>query len=195
MTNTADPPDDPAGEDQGDPLALLWNGFEELTARLDNTEDTVADTLDRFSTDIDDLKTKLTQLLKRDQQDKDIKPRRWAIRATRKDWDYLINWVDQLNAHYSLLDDYLIPPCWPAHPGVVEELAGLWRSWTRTMIIDETAEGSGDTSLTAWHDRWLWPALTRMKSGHYRTTNCRDQHQPERVVARPTDQGLVPSRR
>ena len=76
---------------------------------------------------------------------------------------------------------------------MVEELAGLWRSWTRTMIIDETAEGSGDTSLTAWHARWLWPALTRMKSGHYRTTNCRDQHQPERVVARPTDRGLMPS--
>ena len=183
----------PSAEGKGDPLALLWNGFEDLAARLDATEDTIAGTLDAVSADIADLKHQLAQLLKKEQQDKDIKPRRWATRATRKDWDNLIAWVDRLNNHYSLLDDYLIPPCWPAHPGVVEELAGLWRSWTRTMLIDETAEASGDTSLTAWHDRWLWPALTRMKSGHYRTTNCRDQHQPERVVARPTDRGLTPS--
>jgi hypothetical protein len=173
-------------EDEGDPLAVLWNGFEELTARLDTTEDTLVDTLDRFSADIDDLKTKVTELLKKQQQDKDIKPRRWAARATRKDWNALIDWVDRLNNDYSLLDDYLIPPCWPAHPGVVEELAGLWRSWTRTMIIDETAENSGDTSLTAWHDRWLWPALTRMKSGHYRTTNCRNQHHSETRDVAPT---------
>ena len=48
------------------------------------------------------------------------------------------------------------------------------------MIIDETAKNSRDTRLTAWHDRWLWPALTRMKSWHYRTTNCLDRHQNPR---------------
>jgi hypothetical protein len=37
------------------------------------------------------------------------------------------------------------------------------------MIIDEVAKEGGDTSLTAYHDRWLWPCLRRMKSGHYRT--------------------------
>ena len=60
------------------------------------------------------------------------------------------------------------------------------------MIIDETAKDSGDTSLTAWHDRWLWPALTRMKSGHYRTTNCRDRHQPEPKTAKITDRSFSP---
>ena len=68
-----------------DRLALLWNGFDELTARLDTTEDAVADTLDNLSTDIDDLKTQLTQLLKKEQE-KDIEPRRWADRATAQDW-------------------------------------------------------------------------------------------------------------
>ena len=122
-----------------------------------------AATLDTLSTDVDDLKTQLAVLLKKEQE-KDIQPRRWAARATRKDWNNLIDWVDRLTADYSLLGDSTVPPCWPAHPGVVEELAGLWRSWTRTMIIDELAKGSGDTSLTAWHDRWLWPCLTRMKN-------------------------------
>ena len=191
----ASPPiDDPvasAGDPDADRLAVLWNGFQDLTARLDTTEDTVAATLDTLSAAVDDLKTQLAPLLKKDQE-KDIRPRRWAARATRRDWVNLADWVDRLTTDYSLLGDYTIPPCWPAHPGVVEELAGLWRSWTRTMIIDETAKNNGDTSLTAWHDRWLWPALRRMKAGHYRTTNCRDHHQQERVTTTPTDRGLIP---
>jgi hypothetical protein len=40
-------------------------------------------------------------------------------------------------------------PCWPAHPVSSKKHAGLWRSWTRTMIIDEVAQEGGDTSLTA----------------------------------------------
>jgi hypothetical protein len=189
------PVDDPApppGDQDGDRLTELWNGLQDLTARLDSTEDVVAATLDTLSTDVDDLKTQLALLLKKEQE-KGIQPRRWAHRATRKDWKALVDWVDRLNTDYSLLGDYVIPPCWPAHPGVVEELAGLHRSWTRTMIIDEQAKGSGDTSLTAWHDRWLWPCLRRMKAGHYRTTNCRTQHQPETSNTRPTDRDLLPA--
>ena len=196
-----DPSDDPVDDEPAshpaprgnddDRLALLWNGFEDLVTRLDVTEDAIAGTLENLSTDIDDLKTQFAQLLKKEQE-KDIQPRRWAARATKKDWDNLIGWVDQLNTDYSLLSDYAIPPCWPAHPGVVEELAGLWRSWTRTMIIDETAKKNGETSLTAWHDRWLWPCLRRMKSGHYRTTNCRSKHQPEKVTTPITDSDFLP---
>ena len=187
-----DDPVPPSGDPAADRLTLLWNGFEELTTRLDTTEDSLAATLDTLSTDVADLKTQLALLLKKEQE-KDIKPRRWAARATRKDWDNLIDWVDQLAADYSLLGDYTIPPCWPAHPGVVEELAGLHRSWTRAMIADELAKTSGGNDLTAWHDRWLWPCLRRMKSGHYRTTNCRDRHQVERGMASLTDRKLRPS--
>jgi len=78
----------------------------------------------------------------------------------------------------TLLGDYIIPPCWPAHPGVVEELAGLHRSWTRARITDELAKNNGSNDLTAWHGRWLWPCLRRMKAGHYRTTNCRPTPTP-----------------
>jgi len=192
----AKPPiDDPAtsaGDPDADQIGLLWNGLDQLITRLDTTEDSLAATLDTLSADVDGLKTQLALLLKKEQE-KDIRPRRWADRATRKDWSVLDDWVDRLTADYSLLGDSTVPPCWPAHPGVVEELAGLWRSWIRTMIIDETAKNSGDTSLTAWHDRWLWPALTRMKSGHYRTTICRTKHQPENSNSRFTERDFLRS--
>jgi hypothetical protein len=198
-TDDCDPTDPPAddpvpssSDPDADRLALLWNGFEELTSRVDATEDSLAATLDTLSADVDDLKTQLALLLKQEKE-KDIKPRRWAARATRKDWDNLIDWVDQLTADYSLLGDYTVPSCWPAHPGVVEELAGLHRSWTRAMIADELAKTNGGNDLTAWHDRWLWPCLRRMKSGHYRTTNCRTQHQPDTGNTRPTDREFLPT--
>jgi len=175
------------GEDR---VTLVWNGLQELTARLDGTEDAVAAALETLTAAVADLKTQLAQLLAKERE-KDIPPRRWAARATRKDWDALIDWVDELNASYSLLGDYTIPRCWPAHPGVVEELAGLWRSWTRALINDELAKNNGANDLTAWHDRWLWPCLRRMKAGHYRNTNCRDRHHPEHALIQMTDRSVM----
>ena len=63
-------------------------------------------------------------------------------------------------------------------PGDVEDLAGLHHAWTIAVINDELGKQTGSNNLTAWHDRWLWPCLRGMKSGHYRTTNCRDRHPP-----------------
>ena len=37
------------------------------------------------------------------------------------------------------------------------------------------------------------PACAALKSGHYRTTNCRDHHQTERLTAAPTDRALLPA--
>ena len=54
---------------------------------------------------------------------------------------------------------------------------------------------TGSNNLTAWHDRWLWPCLRRMKSGHYRTTNCRVRHHPEGSTAARTDRGFIPNSR
>jgi hypothetical protein len=177
-----------------DRVALVWNGLHELSARLDGTEDAVAGALDTLSTAVADLKTQLTGLLVKERE-KDVTPRRWADRATAKDWAALVDWVDRLIRDYSLLGDYTVPACWPAHPGVVEELAGLWRSWTRALINDQLAKKTGGNDLTAWHDRWLWPTLRRMKAGHYRTTNCRDRHQPERGAAAITGRAFVPNSR
>jgi len=178
----------------GDRLTLVWNGLAELTTRLDGTEDAVAAALDTLTAAVADLKTQLTALLAKERE-KDVPPRRWAARATRKDWDQLVVWVDELNADYSLLGDYTIPPCWPAHPGVVEDLAGLHHAWTIAVINDELGKQAGSNNLTAWHDRWLWPCLRRMKAGHYRTTNCRDRHHREGSTAAMTDRGFLPNPR
>ena len=178
----------------GDRVTLVWNGLAELTTRLDGTEDAVAAALDTLTAAVADLKTQLTALLAKERE-KDVPPRRWAARATRKDWDQLVVWVDELNADYSLLGDYTIPPCWPAHPGVVEDLAGLHHAWTIAVINDELGKQAGSNNLTAWHDRWLWPCLRRMKAGHYRTTNCRDRHHPEGSTAARTDRGFIPNSR
>lgn len=190
---TDDQPAGPAAPfSDAERVELLWNGFEQLSTRLDTTEDTTEEALGKLETKVDDLKQQLTQLLKKERE-KDIQPRRWAARATTQDWDQLIDWVDQLNANYSLLSDYAIPPCWPAHPGVVEELAGLHRAWTRALINDQLAKNDGGNDLTAWHDRWLWPCLRRMKAGHYRTTNCRDRHQVERNTSKITERSFSPA--
>lgn len=175
-----------------DRVELLWNGVQELTARLDTTEEVIEETVGKLGTSIEELKDQLPQNLKKEHQ-KSIGPRRWAARASTQDWDQLIDWVDQLTADYSLLTDHTIPPCWPAHPGVVEELAGLHHAWIIAMTDDEHATNTGSNNTTAWHDRWLWPCLRRMKAGHYRTTNCRDRHQTERITARATDRSFAPS--
>jgi hypothetical protein len=188
MTDNPEKPGGPA--DDADRMAVLWNSFEQLTERLDATEDAIEDALSALSGQIDELNTKLGQLLKKERE-KNIQPRRWAARATPQDWDQLIDWVDHLNTDYSLLGDYTIQPCWLAHPGVVEELAGLYRAWTRANINDELAKNGGSNDLTAWHDRWLWPLLRRMKAGHYRTTNCRDRHQHEPAKTTATDRSSM----
>jgi len=183
-------PTEPAAT-AGDRVTLVWNGLQELTARLDGTEDAVAGALDTLTAAVAELKTQFTALLAKERE-KDVPPRRWAARATGKDWDLLVAWVDELNASYSLLGDYTIPACWPAHPGVVEDLAGLHHAWTIAVINDELGKETGSNNLTAWHDRWLWPCLRRTKAGHNRTTNCRDRHQVERGGTAVTDRGFLP---
>lgn len=173
------PPDGPDGpESFTERLTLIENGLETLAGRLDDTEDAVATTLETIGGEIADLKVNLARLLAQEREL--VKPRRWAARASREDWNNLVDWVDELNSDYSLLSDYTIPPCWPAHPGVVEELAGLWRSWIHAVINDARAKKHGSSELTAWHDRWLWPCLQRIRSGHYRTPNCHHKHQDDR---------------
>jgi hypothetical protein len=55
--------------------------------------------------------------------------------------------VDRLIADHSLLGGYTIPPCWLPRLGGVEELAGLWRSWTRAMIAGEIAKPTAAMTL------------------------------------------------
>ncbi len=179
-------PDD--DQDDVDPytLAELSNGLEALIKRLDDTEDHFGGALEKVSKAVLEVREQLGELLKKPTE-KDIPPQPWTDRATRKQWDELVDWVDWLQRSYGTLAEFEIYPCWPAHLGMVEELAGLFHSWKRAVIADELTAATGSSDLTAWHDRWLWPLLQRVKGGHYRTTNCKDRHVPERGIARKTD--------
>lgn len=73
-------------------------------------------------------------------------------RAGPDDWEALFDWVDRLNSEYSLFSDYGGASCWPAHPGVVEELAALWRAWTAAALADMEAGPAGCSDLAVWHD-------------------------------------------
>jgi hypothetical protein len=98
-------------------------------------------------------------------------PRRWADRATTKEWVELKRWVDHLTVNYSIRGGDYITPCWLVHPGVVEELAGLWRAWVAAVIADQEAT-RGATDMAEWHTNSLWPTLRRLQDNVYDTINC-----------------------
>ena len=119
-------------------------------------------------------------------------PARWAARASPGEWSDLMDWVDALNTSYSLFGDFPVLPCWPAHPGVIEELAGLWRAWTFAALTDMIGALDGSTELSTWHDKALWPTLHRLEKAHYRSSSCRDRHVPDRAAVPLTDRFIVP---
>lgn len=199
----------------GELVDQLDSGLRQLAQRIDDHEDQILDTLESLAAELDTLrdeldgKTTTSQTVTRkrpgdtatggspdtgDTTDEPPKPRRWAARATAEDRDALVDWVDELRSTYSLPSGYVVPPCWPAHPGVVEELAALYRAWVSAVLTDEAAALEGSSALSAWHDRWRWPALHRFKGAGYRLSNCTQKHVPEETAAIPaTDRVLMPS--
>ena len=172
----------------------LDNGLRVISERLDEHEDAVAESVQELSTELDSLRDDLDALIEKESEPKeDPVPLRWAARATQQDWDKLIGWVDGLRVGYSVHASFVVPACWIAHPGVVEELAGLYRGWVSAVLTDEAAGSEGSSALTAWHDRWLWPALHRFKESRWRTTNCDRGHRPEDTAAvAATDRSHLP---
>jgi len=116
-------------------------------------------------------------------------PRRWADRATTTEWAALTKWVDHLIVNYSIRGGDYITPCWRVHPGVVEELAGLWRAWTAAAIADDQAGAAGATDLTEWHTNSLWPCLRRLQDNVYSSIECLTarEHKPAIDIAEVTD--------
>ena len=179
--------------------------LQELHARVVAGENAVIDA-------ITELTDRVAALEPADDNTTTPTPRRWADRSTADEWDILVRWVDDLNRSYSLIEDYQIHPCWPAHPGVVEELAALHQAWIIATIEDAVTgprpavpaggkkpakparPAKGGTAYAVWHDRALWPFLGRIRSGHYRIHLCKVEHQPEVASELPpfTDQTLVP---
>jgi hypothetical protein len=115
------------------------------------------------------------------------KPVAWLGYATRKDWQALAEWVEWLISTYELQPSRTVLPCWPAHPGVVEELAALHQAW-----LEAAAKGHSQTpndSMIFWHDRWFHPCTLRLREvSQYRL--CVDGHKPV-LAARPADTELL----
>lgn len=93
-------------------------------------------------------------------------------------WDRLIDWVVWLHDRYELSVEERIPPCWPEHTGVVEELWALM-IW-RTEIYDRPNRAAGDMAHS-WH-RELRAFIDVTVPFYART--CRAGHrEPERLAA------------
>ncbi|GAA2062015.1 hypothetical protein GCM10009839_86370 [Catenulispora yoronensis] len=72
--------------------------------------------------------------------------------------DLLAAFVEDYNLRYAWAPGQLIPPCWPAHGSILEELTTLW--WSRYLAFD--APGARIADAQAWHDRWLPGFLQRL---------------------------------
>lgn len=113
--------------------------------------------------------------------------RSWVARASTEDWRELAAWVDWLNATYDLRPSKSVFPCWPAHGGVVHELAALRTAWVSAATVD-ASDDPGD-AMASWHGDVLRPCLARLHED-YTLGACEDRHKPPRAL-RPTDPDLL----
>jgi len=121
--------------------------------------------------------------------------RGWTVRATEPDWINLADWVDWLVPAYHLRPARTVLPCWPAHPGVTEELAARHSAWA----VAAAQDAPGD-AMVLWHDRIAAPNPEPTARGlpaarlhrHPHRPHLRDrQHHPAR--ARRHARGAPPS--
>lgn len=117
-----------------------------------------------------------------------LTPVAWIDYAPRRAWDELADWVDWLGETYELRSEWAIRPCWPAHPGVAEELAALWSAWREAA---RRGLNKDNDALAFWHDRYLAPTLQRLPA-LYRVNACKAGHQQVKV-APGTDRTYLPS--
>ena len=90
---------------------------------------------------------------------------RWAWRHLNQSQQQallaeLTDWVTWLIERYQLDSTrHQIPTCWAQHPTAVEELTALMVAWQSAYAGHNRAPRD---DLINWHDRWLWPCLTRL---------------------------------
>lgn len=90
------------------------------------------------------------------------------LERIRAAWQRLHTWVDWLVATYRLTS--VIPPCWPEHATIIEELIGLRISWAHAW----TDTAPPDAILT-WHER-LTRARARLADGNWGHPRCDGTH-------------------
>lgn len=91
-----------------------------------------------------------------------LTPSRWSWRdvdplQANKLRRELAEWVGWLRERYPPVGR-AIPDCWAEHPVAVEELTALMAAWRNAYHGSDLAT----EALITWHDRWLWPCLTRL---------------------------------
>jgi hypothetical protein len=83
-------------------------------------------------------------------------------------WQRLDAWVQWLVATYKLTA--VIPPCWPEHPTIREELVGLRVAWTGAW-----SPRASNEAIVIFHEK-LANARTRLLDGNWGHPRCPGQH-------------------
>lgn len=105
----------------------------------------------------------------------------WSLDPARtaEDWDRLIVWVDGICATHAVT---VIPPCWLAHPDLVNQLEALRCAWEAAVAHHPGPE------LISWYTYSWRPFLAYVQS----VDRCRNgRHQPD-PAATVTDAGFHP---
>lgn len=112
------------------------------------------------------------------------KPSRWAWEFLTRDeaeqlWSETRWFVDYLIRRYPLSGEVSIAPCWYRHTVAVDELSDLYAAWREAYC----AGSRPSSAMTAWRDRWLWPALHRLAS-YAAWGECKERRQHVEPSAR-----------
>lgn len=104
----------------------------------------------------------------------------WSLDPARtaEEWDRLIVWVDGICESHAVT---AIPPCWLAHPDLVNQLEALRCAWEAA-----TAHHPGP-ELISWYTYSWRPFLAYVQS----VDQCRNGHRPD-PAATATDVGFHP---
>lgn len=90
------------------------------------------------------------------------------LKKARAAWQRLDEWASWLVATYKLTS--VIPPCWPEHPALREELIGLRVAWAGAWT-----PGSSNEAIVIWHEK-LFHARARMLDGNWGCPRCDGRH-------------------
>lgn len=176
---------DPVGTDPLEPLGALAGRLTEAEALVRSVAVGAARETAALAAALNTLTARVDGLSP--QAAKDVAmPAAWAQTATAKDWTELAGWVDWLAGAYDLQPSRAVLPCWPAHPGAVEELAALRTAWREATTAARAKELNHD--LADWHDR-VHRCLPRLREA-FQQRSCQDKHTWPRP-GRPTDPDLL----
>ncbi|MDO5498636.1 MAG: hypothetical protein Q4F67_03030 [Propionibacteriaceae bacterium] len=148
-----------------------------------------AERLDAVEKTLQALAKEVQTLRPAKQREKDWVPVAWTDRASREEWSELVAWVDWLRGTYDVTDVRAIPPCWPAHRGLANDLSALHQAWIGAQRADH--DKKDHQALIHWHDRWFAPLLGRVHM--YGTKQCGPRNHDPVIGPEPTRDDLMPA--